>query len=147
EEGGLHGAYELVARGPVPRSAMAANVNIDMIGRDAGHVLYAAGTHHYAFLEPYLQGVARPPVVLRLGHDSPNGAGDWTKDSDHYAFHRSGIPFLYFGVEDSGHHHRTTDDAESIQKEFLAGAVETIIAVLERLDADLEKISDLLEHS
>lgn len=133
EESGLHGAKALVNNGPIPKDAMVVNINVDMIGRDARNVLYAVGTHHYPTLKPMLDGVAQPPVELRLGHDVPNvKAEDWTKDSDHYPFHQAGIPFLYFGVEDYENHHKATDDAETIQQPFFAGAVKTIIAVLER---------------
>jgi Zn-dependent M28 family amino/carboxypeptidase len=133
EESGLHGARALLASGPVARSAMVMNINIDMIGRDARNVLYAVGTHYYPALKPQLEGIAQPPVELRLGHDVPNiKAEDWTKDSDHYPFHQAGIPFIYFGVEDFENHHKPSDDAETIQKDFFAGAVKTIIVALER---------------
>jgi hypothetical protein len=136
EESGLRGATHLVTRGPVPASAFAINVNIDMIGRDDGGVLYAAGTSHYPFLKPLLEGVAHPPVTLRLGHDTPGGTSeDWTNASDHHAFHRSGVPFLYFGVENVEHHHKPTDDVSTIQRAFFAGAVSTILTVIERIDA------------
>lgn len=133
EESGLHGARALLSSGPIAKGAIVLNVNIDMIGRDAKNVLYAAGTYHYPALKPLLDGVAQPPVELRLGHDVPNiNAEDWTKDSDHFPFHEAGIPFIYFGVEDFEHHHEPTDDAATIQTEFFAGAVKTIIAALER---------------
>lgn len=135
EESGLHGARALVSSGPIPKDAMVLNINIDMIGRDAKNVLYAVGTYHYPALKPMLEGVAQPPVELRLGHDVPNiKAEDWTKDSDHFPFHEAGIPFIYFGVEDFENHHKPTDDAETIQKPFFAGAVKTIIAAVEKFD-------------
>jgi hypothetical protein len=133
EESGLHGAKALVNSGPIPKDAMVLNINVDMIGRDAQNVLYAVGTYHYPALKPMLEGVAQPPVELRLGHDVPNvKVEDWTKDSDHFPFHQAGIPFIYFGVEDYENHHKATDDAETIQQPFFAGAVKTIIAALEK---------------
>jgi Zn-dependent M28 family amino/carboxypeptidase len=135
EESGLHGSRALLAAGPVAKEAIVMNVNIDMIGRDANHVLYAAGTYHYPALKPWLEGVAQPPVELRLGHDVPDiKVEDWTKDSDHFPFHEAGIPFIYFGVEDFEHHHKPSDDAATIQQDFFAGAVKTIIAALQRFD-------------
>lgn len=138
EEAGLQGAEALVRRGPIPRSAIALNVNVDMVGRDPGNILYAAGISHYPFLKGWLEGIAQPPVTLRFGHDAPDArAANWTRDSDHYAFHRAGIPFVYFGVENEEHHHRPTDDVETIQPAFFAGAVRTILAAVERIDAAL----------
>jgi hypothetical protein len=113
-----------------------------MVARDAKNVLFASGTFHYPFLKAYLKDVARPPVVLRLGHDAPNvkGEDDWTRDSDHYPFHQAGIPFIYFGVEDEAQHHKATDDAETVTKEFFVGAANTILAAVRAFDANLEAI-------
>jgi len=134
EESGLRGARALLASDAIRPDAIVMNVNIDMIGRDAKNVLYASGTHHYPALKPFLENVAQPPVELRLGHDVPGTKiEDWTNASDHAPFHQAGIPFIYFGVEDFENHHEASDDAETIQREFLAGAVRTIIVAIERL--------------
>jgi Zn-dependent M28 family amino/carboxypeptidase len=131
EESGLRGARALLAGGSIAKDAIVMNVNIDMIGRDPGNVLYAAGTHHYPALKPYLEGIAQPPVVLRLGHDEPGTkVEDWTSASDHAPFHQAGIPFIYFGVEDFEHHHKASDDAATIQRELVAGATATIAAAI-----------------
>jgi Zn-dependent M28 family amino/carboxypeptidase len=142
EESGLNGARAFLADPPVPREAIVMNVNLDMVGRDAKNVLFASGTFHYPFLKAYLKDVARPPVVLRLGHDAPNvkGEDDWTRDSDHYPFHQAGIPFIYFGVEDEAQHHKATDDAETVTKDFFVGAANTILAAVRSFDANLEAI-------
>lgn len=141
EEIGLLGARAFLTSGIVPIAAIVLNVNIDMIGRDAKNVLYAAGTYHYPFLERYLSGVAPAPVRLRLGHDRPDrDEQDWTRGSDHYEFHKLGIPFVYFGVEDFEQHHRPTDDAGTIHKEFFLAAATTVLAAVDRLDANLENI-------
>jgi Zn-dependent M28 family amino/carboxypeptidase len=139
EEGGLRGSRALLANGPLKKESIVMNVNIDMIGRDAKNVLYAVGTHHYPQLKPLLEGVAQPPVELRLGHDLPGTkAEDWTNSSDHAAFHQAGIPFIYFGVEDYENHHKASDDAGTIQRELFAAATGTVIAALERLTRELK---------
>ncbi len=115
------------------------NVNVDMIGRDAKNILYAVGTHHYPQLKPLLEGVAQPPVDLRLGHDvAGTKEEDWTSSSDHAVFHQAGIPFIYFGVEDFENHHKPSDDAGTIQRELFAGATGTVIAALERFTRELK---------
>jgi len=143
EETGLNGARAFLADPPVPREGIVMNVNLDMVARDAKNILFASGTFHYPFLKAYLKDVARPPVVLRLGHDAPNvkGEDDWTRDSDHYPFHQAGIPFIYFGVEDEAQHHKATDDAETVTKEFFVGAANTILAAVRAFDANLGAIS------
>ena len=143
EETGLNGARAFLADPPVPRKGIVMNVNLDMVARDAKNVLFASGTFHYPFLKAYLKGVARPPVVLRLGHDAPNvkGEDDWTRDSDHYPFHQADIPFIYFGVEDEAQHHKATDDAETVTKEFFVGAANTILAAVRAFDTNLGAIA------
>ena len=131
-----------MAAPPVPLASLALNVNLDMVARDAGNVLFASGTSHYPFLKPYLEKVARPPVVLKFGHDVAGAKeDDWTRDSDHFPFHNAKIPFVYFGVEDEAQHHTATDDAETVTKEFFVGAANTILAALRSFDANLEAIA------
>jgi Zn-dependent M28 family amino/carboxypeptidase len=142
EESGLNGSRALLQDPPVPREAIVLNVNVDMVARDAKNVLFASGTFHYPFLKAYLKGVARAPVVLRLGHDAPGTKeDDWTKDSDQFSFHQAGIPFIYFGVEDEAQHHKPTDDAETVTREFFIGAANTILAAVRAFDANLEAIA------
>jgi hypothetical protein len=138
EEMGLRGAQALLNSPALKRDSIVMNVNIDMIGRDRDNVLYAAGTHHYPQLKPMLQNVSYPPVDLRLGKDVPGKGEDWTRSSDHAEFHRLGIPFIYFGEENEEHHHKVTDDPKTIQEEFFAASVKTIIAAVTRFASELK---------
>jgi Zn-dependent M28 family amino/carboxypeptidase len=138
EEIGLQGARAFVARPPVPLDRIALNVNLDMIGRNEADELYAAGTHHYPFLADPIRAVAaRSDLTILIGHDRPNvpGEDDWTGLSDHAAFHRAGIPFIYFGEEDHPDYHRPTDTFERIDPGFLVAAVKTVIDLLLEVDA------------
>ena len=144
EESGLRGARAFLNAPPVPATAMVVNVNIDMIGRAPDDKLFAAGSHAYPFLKPYLERVAaKAPVTFLLGHDDPQrrDVEDWTRDSDHYVFHQAKIPFIYIGVEDFDQHHKATDDYETISHDFYVRAVETVIRVIQEFDANLDAIS------
>ena len=142
EEQGLRGAQAFVTSPPVPLASIVLNLNLDMVARDAGNVLFASGTSHYPFLKRYLEKTARPPVVLKFGHDVAGAKeDDWTRDSDHFPFHNAKIPFVYFGVEDEAQHHKATDDAETVTKEFFVGAANTILAALRALDGNLEAVA------
>jgi Zn-dependent M28 family amino/carboxypeptidase len=141
EEAGLQGARAFIRTPPVPVASMVVNVNMDMVGRDPDNKLFATGVSHFPFLKPYLDGDAQPPVVLRYGHDTAAEREDWTRDSDHYAFHEAGIPWIYFGVEDFAQHHKATDDAATIDKDFLAGAAGTIIAAIQSFDSHVDEIA------
>jgi Zn-dependent M28 family amino/carboxypeptidase len=144
EEGGLTGAREFVRAPPVPVSGIVVNVNLDMVGRNDKGELYAAGTSHYPFLRPYLDSVAtRSSITLTFGHDNRDGprSDDWTSQSDHAAFHRAGIPFIYFGVEDHPDYHRPTDVAERLMPEFFAGAANTVLDAIRTFDRHLTSIA------
>lgn len=136
EEMGLQGAKALVRDFPFPLEEVLLNVNLDMISRSDKNELYAAGTHHYPNLILPLEAASkRAKVRLRLGHDQPGtGANDWTRSSDHAAFHEKGIPFVYFGVEDHRDYHKATDTFENIDQEFYMEAVNLIIKCVEELD-------------
>ena len=137
EEGGLHGSQALLADPPVPIGRIALNVNLDMVARTDG-VLWAGGAHHTPALRPVLERVAKEaPLELRLGHDRPRApeGADWTQSSDHASFHRLGIPWVYFGVEDHVDYHEPTDDFERIDPDELSAAVQTILIALRALDA------------
>ena len=100
EELGLQGANALLENPPLPLQNVLLNVNMDMLSINQKGELYASGSYHYPALIPYLQQVsARPQARLLLGHDRPEqGENDWTRQSDHYQFHKRQIPFIFFGV-------------------------------------------------
>lgn len=137
EERGMWGSRGLVDALPVPRAQVVLNVNLDMISRNAQGELYLAGPGRYPALLPAAErAVACAPLTLRLGHDT-DAAGpgnDWTSQSDHAAFHRAGIPFAYFGVEDHSDYHRPSDHPEAIMPGFYLNAVRTVAAFIEIYD-------------
>jgi len=143
EELGMPGARSFVRSPPVPRARIAADVNLDMVSRLDKNELYAAGASHFPFFRPLLEAAAAvAPVKLLLGHDTDaQGAHDnWTNQSDHWAFHTEGIPWICFGVEDHPDYHRPTDDVDKVSPARFIGAARTIADVLHRLDASLDDI-------
>lgn len=121
EEKGLVGSNYFASHPPLPLSSMLVNINMDMIGRNDNNEIYICGTWHYPSLKKITDSIqALPPVKILLGHDNPDKgkSQDWTTQSDHYAFHKSKIPFLYFGVEDHPDYHRASDTFDKIQKSF-----------------------------
>lgn len=140
EEAGLQGSRHFVANLPVKKEQIALNVNMDMISRSDKNELYAVGTYHYPQLKSALEAVQKDAKIkLLFGHDRPElKREDWTFQSDHGAFHREKIPFIYFGVEDHKDYHQPTDDFENINQEFYVRAVETIIAAVKNFDKDLK---------
>lgn len=136
EERGLLGARHFVSNLPVKKESVLLNINMDMISRSDKNELYAVGTYHYPQLKPAIEAASKKSKIkLLTGHDDPKlGRDDWTSQSDHAAFHREKIPFIYFGVEDHKDYHRPTDDFANIQPEFYVRAVETIIDAVNSFD-------------
>jgi Zn-dependent M28 family amino/carboxypeptidase len=140
EEGGLNGARAFVASGLVPKDRIAVNVNLDMVARGDKGEIYIAGTQHSPALKALLEPVAAKAAVrVRFGHDQPGtGDNDWTLQSDHGEFHKTGVPFVYFGVEDHPDYHQPTDTADKITPDFFVKAVSMIGDALRALDAGLK---------
>jgi hypothetical protein len=138
EEMGHQGAKALVNDFPFPIEQTVLNINMDMISRNVDGEIYAVGTYHYPQLKPTVEKAAtgKFPKLL-FGHDVPGQKADWTNASDHSQFHKNGIPFLYFGVEDHEDYHKETDTFERIQPEFYVATVELILDIIIAFDAEL----------
>ncbi len=135
EEMGLRGAKAFVNDPPVPLADIVLNINMDMVSRNDQNELYASGTYHAPHLLPFIRS-NNAVVTLKTGHDEPgSGHDDWTSQSDHAAFHRAGIPFIYFGVEDHPDYHTPNDTYENIQPDFFYHAVSAILDVIKGIDA------------
>jgi hypothetical protein len=142
EEGGLNGARVFVSSGPVPRTRIGLNINLDMVSRSDKREIFIAGTYHTPALKPPLEAVAkRAPITVLFGHDRPvsiaGGVEDWTNQSDHGPFHAAKIPFVYFGVEDHPDYHKPTDTADKINRGFFVDVAETVLDAVLHLDASL----------
>lgn len=141
EEMGLQGARAFVKDELVAIDEISANLNFDMISRSDKSELYAVGTYHYPQLTPIIDAVAADsPIKLLKGHDSPDlgPRDDWTMLSDHAAFHASGVPFVYFGVEDHADYHQPGDDFEKIDAEFLEDSFQTVVMAAQEMDKVLK---------
>lgn len=135
EEMGLRGARAFIEKSPVPLSQIILNVNMDMISRNDSNELYACGTYHYPQLLPYLQ-ISNDLITLKTGHDDPRlgRRDDWTMQSDHGIFHKQGIPFIYFGVEDHPDYHTPNDTFENIHPSFYYQAVRVVLDFLKNVN-------------
>jgi len=139
EELGLSGAEALVGSSLLAASAVALNVNLDMVSRNDANEIFAAGTYHTHWLKPILDDVQqRSAVKILFGHDRPmvkaGGVEDWTNQSDHGVFHQAGVPFVYFGVEDHADYHQPTDTADKINPQFFGDVADMIVEAVVTLD-------------
>jgi len=136
EEEGLQGAKAFLQQPPVSLERIKLNINMDMVSRNEKGELYVCGTNHYPALKQYVSRVADSSALkVLMGHDKPEeGSNDWTNQSDHYEFHRKGIPFLYFGVEDHADYHKASDEFERIDPRFYYQAVQTVKTAIDVAD-------------
>jgi len=141
EERGLLGARHFVEAPPMPLESIAMNLNFDMTARaETDGKLWVTGTYQHPTFRPMLEGIpANGAVALAFGKDTPQdtGADNWVEASDHAAFHRAGVPFLYLGVNYHPDYHRPSDDFDKIIPSVFISATELSIAAFRALDSSL----------
>lgn len=135
EELGLKGAYHFVKDNAIQQKNIVLNLNMDMISRSDKNQLFAVGTRYYSHLKPTIENFNDiGKVDLVIGHEGLTKGDNWTYSSDHAAFYKANIPFVYFGVADHKDYHKPTDDFKNIDQQFYKDAVQTIITVFDKLD-------------
>ncbi|WBX76611.1 M28 family peptidase [Tenacibaculum ovolyticum] len=136
EELGLKGAYHFADNSIIDLNKIVLNLNFDMISRSDSKELYAVGTRYSQPLKETISSFDNiDGVELLIGHEGLDNLDDWTNSSDHAAFHKKNIPFIYFGVPDHKDYHKSTDVYESIDQQFTINAIQTLLNVFTQLDA------------
>jgi hypothetical protein len=114
EEKGLLGSAHFVGNPPVPVSQMVANINLDMVGRNAPDTVVAIG-QDYSSLGPAVQAVAarHPEIGLVVAPDL------WPDEqlffrSDHFNFAAVEVPAIFFTTGLHDDYHRPGDQAHLI---------------------------------
>ena len=117
EEEGLLGSRAFCAALPVPKEKLVAMVNLDMIGRGDATEVAALGVVQNPGLEKVIQRAKRlrasgvKEVVVRQGEDL-------FQRSDHYSFHKIGVPALFFfeglPIDKNKDYHTWRDTADKI---------------------------------
>lgn len=137
EEMGLQGAKYFVKNLSIKKEDIILNLNLDMISRNEQNDINICGTAHYPHLKKELEHLPKVTSLnVKYEHDRAIfGMGDWTHASDHGAFHRAKIPFLYLGVEDHVDYHKPTDDFERIDPSFYFRASNLVLEMLLAFDS------------
>ncbi len=95
EEDGLIGSRRFCDDPPVPREAMIAMINMDMLGRGETDELYVLGTHVNPAFEDLLKRAKKLKPTKVKEVETGSGRDLWQR-SDHYSFHEIGLPVLFF---------------------------------------------------
>lgn len=143
EEIGLIGAQAFVSRPPVDLKQIKVNLNLDMLSQGGFKKrLYVYGPKVFPQFESvYEQAQGEVGLCLKLGRQgvargfAESRRINWRTASDHGAFHKKDIPFLFVGVNEHHLYHTENDTFENIQADFFVAAVETSLKLLQGLDA------------
>lgn len=120
EEKGLLGSRWFVNHAPVPLDSMVANVNIDMVGRNAPDSIVVIG-QEYSSMGPLVRsiGADNPELGLTISEDL------WPEErfffrSDHFNFAAKEIPALFFFSGTHEDYHRPGDEVDEIDTDKTA---------------------------
>jgi hypothetical protein len=158
EEAGLFGSQWFTDHPTVPRDAIVAQLNIDMIGRgEAGDVTgQTIGGDLIRGNDDYVQLIGSRRLSTALGDaaEALNTSGnyglkfDYSLDanghpqniycrSDHYMYARYGIPVIFFTTGGHADYHQVTDESQYVDYDHLA-RVTRFVADLTGRVADMD---------
>lgn len=120
EELGLLGALHFADHQDDLPFDIKANLNIDMIGRtDSSHksnYIYLIGAREYPLMDSLCQVANQlDSLTLDYSYTGNRGFGNFLNLSDHYAFHKQGIPVLGFFSGLHPDYHKPTDTIDKIE--------------------------------
>lgn len=136
EEKGLWGSEAWTQNPWLPQDCKAvANINIDMIGRNAPDKLLITPTAEhksYSFLTRVAEAAAPLEGFPKLG-----SADEYWQRSDHYNFVKAGIPacFLFSDVHED--YHQPTDDPEKLDYDKIRRVTRLVVRMLDALQKDV----------
>lgn len=123
EEKGLLGASALLERPPIPIERMGFMLNLDMIGRGQRDLVALVGAHQDRSIEALANRALRlaPTGIRQL--QTRGGQALWAR-SDHFEFHRRGVPALFLfeelPIEKNRDYHTWRDRPELVDAEKVA---------------------------
>jgi len=124
EEEGLLGSKAYLADPPLPLATIAADVNMDMVGRGRPGELHVMPSRIEGYVTT-LTGSART-VAKRHGFTLAAGVEQHWHDSDHYSFAERGIPCLCFCTGLHPDYHQPTDTPDKIDYGKLSAVVKIV---------------------
>ena len=132
EEEGLWGSEYFTDHPTVPRDSIAAQLNIDMVGRGRAEDITGGGPGYVQLigsrrlsteLGDLVEAVARKqPTPFRFDYqyDANGHPQQYYCRSDHYEYARYGIPIVFFSTGGHRDYHQVTDEPQYIDYDQLA---------------------------
>jgi Zn-dependent M28 family amino/carboxypeptidase len=143
EEQGLYGAKAFTNNLPINRTAIQLNINLDMLAEGGRrNRLYATFTRGDEELAKIVKNVADiAGLCLISGHRKSERFNrfshkiNWRNASDHAAFAKIDIPYLFVGGGEHKRYHTPKDSFENIDQTFYVSAAETAWFILQAADS------------
>ena len=146
EEDGLHGAKAFLKDEVVPIDSIKLNINLDMIGYGVKqkYLILAGLKRSPQFANAIKKVNITSPIPLKPKETIVLKNRSMTKQrlrlhdsSDHYAFYKAGIPYLFITGENHRYYHKPTDTFERIDQDFYKSVYESIINLLQVIDKEI----------
>lgn len=147
EELGLFGSKYLADRPPVPMDRIAAQLNIDMIGRNSGNAaaletsVFAVGSDRISteLHNTLIDANARLSVPMTLDFDmnDPLDPERIYYRSDHFSYAAKGVPVIFFFTGLHPDYHQVTDSVEKIHFEKVSHIAQLVFETGRRV-ADMD---------
>lgn len=143
EEQGLYGAKAFIKNLPISKNNIKLNINLDMLGEGGRkNRLYATFTRADEQLAEIVKNVADIAGLCFInGHRKSQRFSrfdrkiNWRKSSDHAAFAKVDIPYLFVGGGVHKRYHTPKDSFENMDKKFYVSAVETAWLIIQAADS------------
>jgi hypothetical protein len=117
EEKGLFGSSYFSEHPTVPLAQVAADLNIDMIGRNWKDTIVAIGREHSDLGTTLARVNAAHPELDMTAIDDRWPEENFYFRSDHYNFARKGVPILFFFNGTHPDYHQVTDSPDKLESE------------------------------
>lgn len=117
EEKGLLGAAHYAAEPTVPIEGIIANINLDMIGRNAPDTVIAIGQEFTSLGELSKMIAAHHPELGLTVAPDPDPAEQAFFRSDHLVFVKKDIPAIFFTTWDHEDYHQPSDEVDRIDSD------------------------------
>ncbi|WOH38391.1 M28 family peptidase [Thalassotalea fonticola] len=148
EEYGFKGAKAFLSESKVRQKDIIFNINLDMISYGKKHkALYIAASRNQPELKSLVEQVNKiSPVkfIFKNKLDSNSISSlrasiNLHKASDHYEFHKVGIPYLFVTGDNHKNYHSPKDTFKNINLGFYSNAFESIKNLIWEVDQNLSQ--------
>jgi hypothetical protein len=128
EEKGLLGSAYFTEHPTVPIDSVVAQLNADMIGRNASTLLYTVGpkaapngqSKRLGAIVDSVNAAQTPPFTINREWDSATHPEHIYERSDHFNYARKGIPIVFFTTGMHDDYHKVSDEPTKIDYEKMA---------------------------